>query len=452
MISYWDSKDLVFGLSDIVIGLFVSLLVFLFCLCFSSLSYNQKLRNYFLLSVLIRVLFVFIFSYLTITQLGGDSIMYYHGGRQIAHSPLPVFFDFLTSIDYKGWSSANWEQFDGVTSAYMPTASNFLVSKTAAVILLACYDSYIATSVVFGFLGFIGFWKLFRIALNFFPSFHKSLALGILFFPSSIYWTSGIGKDALAIFGLGIFIEHALKVLHFKQLSFYSLLLIIFSGSLVLIIKSYIILFFTLAILFLGFYSFIRSIKNRNLLFVIYPFLLSSVLGLGLFVMKFITNLSFGKKYDPDVLLKGMADHKDSFENITSGSNFNLGAFDPSIIGLLKLFPKAINASLFRPYLWEAKSPVMFFIGLENLVVFSLVVILFCKSRFKNIYRVLRSNDYLVFCLFVTILFAGLIGISTSNFGSLSRYRLPCVPFFLTLLAVTYNWKKYRAKPNKFVS
>ena len=443
MISYWDSKDLVFGLSDILIGLFVSLLVILVCLCYASLRYNRRLRNYFLLSVFIRILFVFLFSYLTITKLGGDSIMYYHGGRQIAHSPLPVFIDFLTSIDYKGWSNIHWEQFDGVTSAYMPAASNFLVSKTAAVILLALYDSYIATSVVFSFLGFIGFWKLFRIALNYFPSFHKSLALGILFFPSSIYWTSGIGKDALAIFGLGIFIEEALKVLRIKKLSIKSLLLIIFSGSLVLIIKSYIILFFVIAILYFGFYGFIRSIKNKNLLLVIYPFVLSLVLGLGLFVLKFITNSSFGKKYDPDVLLKGMADHKTSFELITSGSNFNLGDFDPSFLGLLKLFPKAINASLFRPYLWEAKNPVMLFIGFENLVVLSLFVILMCKIRFKNLFIILRSNDYLIFCFFVTIFFAGLIGISTSNFGSLSRYRLPCIPFFLTLLAVTYNWKRH---------
>jgi hypothetical protein len=40
---------------------------------------------------------------------------------------------------------------------------------------------------------------------------------------------------------------------------------------------------------------------------------------------------------------------------MSGGSFYTLGDIEYSALGLLKIIPKAVNVSLFRPYLWEAK-------------------------------------------------------------------------------------------------
>jgi hypothetical protein len=35
--------------------------------------------------------------------------------------------------------------------------------------------------------------------------------------------------------------------------------------------------------------------------------------------------------------------------------------------------------------------------------------------------------------------FAVAVGISSANFGALSRYKIPCMPFYLVLMVLLYN-------------
>ena len=50
------------------------------------------------------------------------------------------------------------------------------------------------------------------------------------------------------------------------------------------------------------------------------------------------------------------------------GSGYTLGDFDYSPSGMIRKIPLAINVSLFRPYLWEVKNPVMLLSAIESLV------------------------------------------------------------------------------------
>ena len=50
-----------------------------------------------------------------------------------------------------------------------------------------------------------------------------------------------------------------------------------------------------------------------------------------------------------------------------AGSGYILGELDDSFSTMLKLAPPAINVSLFRPYLWEVKNPLMLLSSLESM-------------------------------------------------------------------------------------
>ena len=124
--------------------------------------------------------------------------------------------------------------------------------------------------------------------------------------------------------------------------------------------------------------------------------------------------------------------------NEQDGSGYTLGDFDPTILGMLQQAPAGVNVTLFRPYLWETKKPIVLISALESLffLIFTIVVI-FRNNPIRVVQRVL-SDETLQFCLIFTLVFAFAVGISTSNFGSLVRYKIPCLPFYTAFLIILY--------------
>ena len=52
------------------------------------------------------------------------------------------------------------------------------------------------------------------------------------------------------------------------------------------------------------------------------------------------------------------------------------------------------------------------------------------------------QNHLLTFSFFFSILFAYSVGLTTSNFGALVRYKIPCIPFFIATLFIMKHLKK----------
>ncbi|HET6767042.1 MAG TPA: hypothetical protein VFH08_06580, partial [Chitinophagaceae bacterium] len=115
------------------------------------------------------------------------------------------------------------------------------------------------------------------------------------------------------------------------------------------------------------------------------------------------------------------------------------GDMDPTLFGMLEKAPAGINVTLFRPYPWEARKPIIMISALEALFFlgFSIAVV-FRNNPIRVVGRIL-ADETLQFCLLFTLVFAFAVGISTSNFGSLVRYKIPCLPFYAALLFIIFN-------------
>lgn len=107
---------------------------------------------------------------------------------------------------------------------------------------------------------------------------------------------------------------------------------------------------------------------------------------------------------------------------------------------MLKLAPAAINVSLFRPYLWEVKNPLMLLAAVESFCVLAFTLYVIWRKKFL-IFGAL-SNPNVIFTLIFSISFAFAVGVSTFNFGTLVRYRVPVAPFFLTALIIINAYEK----------
>jgi hypothetical protein len=101
---------------------------------------------------------------------------------------------------------------------------------------------------------------------------------------------------------------------------------------------------------------------------------------------------------------------------------------------MLKKFPAAIVVTFFRPFPWEVKKIIVLLSAFEAIVFLCLTVwvIVFRLRILKN---VVRDPNLLFFAVY-SLIFGFAVGISSYNFGALSRYKIPCLPFYAAFLAV----------------
>ncbi|MFI5151017.1 MAG: hypothetical protein ACHQRM_14875, partial [Bacteroidia bacterium] len=96
----------------------------------------------------------------------------------------------------------------------------------------------------------------------------------------------------------------------------------------------------------------------------------------------------------------------------------------------------AIAASLFRPYLWDVKNPVMLLSALENTYILILTVFLLIRLKVFTFFNLILRTPMLLFSVLFSLFFAFSVGIATSNFGSLVRLKIPCLPFYVSSLFI----------------
>ena len=133
-----------------------------------------------------------------------------------------------------------------------------------------------------------------------------------------------------------------------------------------------------------------------------------------------------------------------------AGSGYSLGELDGSFESMVRLAPQAINVSLFRPYLWEVKNILMLFSAVESLVLLGVCVYVIGKQRVR-IFSAL-SDPNILFAVSFALVFAFAIGVSTYNFGTLVRYKVPLLPFMVTALILISDYRKSERKEERLDS
>ena len=131
-----------------------------------------------------------------------------------------------------------------------------------------------------------------------------------------------------------------------------------------------------------------------------------------------------------------------TYQSGDEGSGYDLGEFDPSIFGMLVKFPQAVVVTLFRPFPWEAKKVIVLLSALEALMFVYFTFKAFQKRGIPKTLGLIFKDPNLLFCITFSLIFAFAVGISTYNFGALSRYKIPCLPFFGAFLLIVINYHK----------
>lgn len=427
-------------LRDLIVTPLVIILVYCIAYYVRPFCTDQVNRRYFIPALSVKILgaiavgFIYQFYY-----DGGDTFSYHtHGSRPLwdafIESPISGMNIYFSNGQY---GNGLWAVAEKIW--FWRDPSSFVVVQIAAFFDLFTFSTYTATAVLFSLLAFTGAWMMFLVFYKTHPSAYKFLAICCLFVPSVIFWGSGILKDTVTLAFAGIFIYCAYSIFFEKKFNLGYFILLFASFYVIFSIKKYILISLVAAlIVWLASNTFFK-IKIIVLRVLIVPLAIAFCIILSYISINKITEDD--KKYS----LKNIAltskitayDIRYGWGARTGdGSGYTLGKLDGSWQSMIRLAPQAINVSLFRPYIWEAKNPLMVLSAIESSITLLITLFVLCKLRSKFF---LYVKAEVLFCLVFAVIFAFGVGVSTFNFGTLSRYKIPLIPFYWSALAIIYS-------------
>ncbi|MBN9349759.1 MAG: hypothetical protein J0H55_03665 [Chitinophagaceae bacterium] len=399
---------------------------------------NQTLKKYHFLAFWLKIfssLIIVAYFYAKVDE-GSDSLgLYYPEGLNLFHL-------LLKDTDNWKYLFVSGENFDSTLIAhsynygYYLIGSNFMVIKITALLCFLTFGRYLLISLLFGYFAFSGLWKLFMFFYNKKPELHKAFALSILFFPSVVFWSSGVLKDSLCIGALG-WLTYSLDLVFNGNLKIKNGLIALASAYLIFSVKSYILLAYAPFFLLYLFLVKLQVVKSIYLRGAIAFFLISGIIA------GFAFGYSYFQKelgqYALENVTKSISSLNSAFNSLTGDmgaeSNFNLGAsFDGTFTGFLKIAPFAITATFFRPFIWETTKVSQLLAALESLLLAYFTIRILLQIGIFRFAKYIFTDPLINFCFLFAVAFGLFVGTATLNFGTLVRYKIPCMPFFAIAL------------------
>jgi len=412
---------------------------------------NHPWRPYFIPALTAKIVgAVFIGLIYCYYYHGGDTFYYFYHA-QVINSSFDESATKWVNLLFHTPKFNNGEYFAYISQMeWYGDPSSYTVASICAFINIFTFNNYLPTSVIFAGLSFTGVWALFRTFAGLYPNQTRPIAIAILFIPSVFIWGSGIFKDTVCLTGLGWLTYSSFRFLVQGDFSPKNIALCILSFVVIATTKLYIIMAFLPALIMWIFFNYSKKISNSSMrLFVKFLFIVVVIGGTMFFMQKLSSGLG---KYSLENIAQTSLETRAWIGYVSDaeqGSGYDLGSFSPTIGGMLSKFPSAVNVTLFRPYPWEARKIIVFLSALEAILFFWLTLKTIFTVGLKKCWQTISRDPTIQVCLIFSVIFAFAVGISSYNFGTLSRYKIPCLPFYALAIILIY-YKNIPAKKKLF--
>ncbi|WP_375562596.1 hypothetical protein ACE193_08630 [Bernardetia sp. OM2101] len=427
----------------------VYLLVIYSILYFLRTSITDKeMRKFFITGYTVKIVGAIFFGLVFQFVYGYGDTFYYFDGSGIARkaflNDIGVYFQILFQ-NMDEYSNPDTYLY-AYRMPYYGDRASFAVCQIGSIFSILSFHTYTINCLFFALFSFWGSWQMYRAWADMYPVLKKQIGWAIFFIPSIFFWASGVVKDSVTFTAL----TFAFAAFHFgvirRRKVYINIFVFLLCCYTMYVIKLYILLCFMPACGWWFYAQYTKQVQSRFLKLVFAPFLL--VIGGGIVFYSFSTLIK-GTEYDLDRVAERAFITADWIHQMSEqGSAYDIGLdqMDGSIGSMLQLYPKGIFITLFRPFIWEIKNFNMALAGLENLILLYLTIQVFRNQKWGVIIKRLKTEQMIIVCLIFTLFFSGIIGIVSSNFGALVRYRIPILPFY-TIALIILGYK--RPKPRK---
>ncbi|QCR20944.1 hypothetical protein C1N53_00240 [Pontibacter sp. SGAir0037] len=356
----------------------------------------------------------------------GDTITYQQESLKLTAYAIENFTAYLRLLVFNEFESESFRA--SILFTRNPGFSNsFFMLKIISALNLLTGSSYYLNSCYFSLFSFWGSAKLAAVLSTIFPNHRKAAVLALLFFPSVVFWGSGLLKDAVLMGSMMWVVAFALQVAHEKKLQLSSVILFLPMLYTYVRIKVFLsapllaVLFvYTIVTLLAGRYQLLRKLKVQVLVIV------------GFIAIAGVTAMQLIGIFNPDFIFRQIiVTYNVLLANSQQVPHIEYPYLEPTWQSMAFYAPQAFFNAVYRPFAGEALQPLYLAVGLENLLLLVLsgtALGAFVKHRAKHL------TLFHVCLIFYIVVTAVMIGLTTPNFGSLSRYRIAFLPFLAYLL------------------
>ena len=305
----------------------------------------------------------------------------------------------------------------------------FFFTKVVSIVNIVTYNNYWITSAYFSLLSFWGSWKLAKYLSSCFPEYRYAATIAFLFYPSVVFWGSGVLKESIAIGAITLIVYVVLRLQagEYREKGAVLGLLSFVVAAVVLWKIKYYYAAVLLPTVFSGAIAYIISGKKQRR-FMLPAFVISWLMLVGMVSllhpalaldrlahMLLFNHDAIVRMSDPSNIIhfKGLNEHPDSF---------------------LKNIPLAVVSGLFRPLAGEGTTFLQWAAGLENTGLLLLGI-----GALINGWQVRISSTHRLWiaaAMTYIVVLGTLLAFASPNFGSLVRYKVAFLPFLVFLCLI----------------
>ncbi|GAA4440295.1 hypothetical protein GCM10023188_37370 [Pontibacter saemangeumensis] len=391
-------------------------------------EWAQAIKPFFYPALFLKMICGVLLGWLYFEYYGAGDTIAYH---QMSTTAADVFREqgIMPYSRYLLFDEVTSEQLKEYREAHYMGAWN--VIKLFSLLNLITAGHYYLMALYLALFSFSGSGYLVFQLMKRYPHAASSAIFAFLFLPSVVFWSSGLLKESLVMGGIGFFVGAAVVLdAEAGTKLFYRLLLLFASLALIWFVKYFIAAAIGVSVLVGALvYVVIRSGALARLHLLLKAILLLALLLLTLWVA---SNLNYNLQFDhlPEVVV----DNYHKYLAISVGKpHVEFENLLPTYFSLFLHAPLAVLWILFRPFLWEGTDLIHFLAGAESLVLLLLTI--------WSIYGFLRQRqkrlDWFIISMWLfSIMLAVLLTYSMPNLGTLNRYRIVFLPFFVYLLCL----------------
>ncbi len=408
--------------------------------------YSEKIKSHWILAIFLSkffagfVLYV-VYAYLYEGRNTGDIFKYFDDGNIIFSALNENPLDYLRIVTGIGSDSPHLFKYYDTCSFWLKDFNyglindNRILIRFNALVRLISLGNILIHTLFMSFLSFTGLWAIFKVFENRVKANIICIVAAIFYFPSVLFWTSGLLKEGILMFAFGILFYHFNKFL-LNKMNVKTVIIITLSMLLLIFSKFYVLVAALPGLLFLVLNKYFKSRLFLNLilahiLFILFAWFCEPIIGLNF--LEIITN----KQHDFIAFSQSLS---------KVGSLIKIAPLEPSFVSIIKNTPAALFNSFFRPTMLEANNPFMLMAALENTLIIILIILTFIFFSKEH-----TRKPLLWFSIsFIVILFT-LIGLTTPVLGALVRYKAPALPFLGIIFIYFIDEIKIRQISNKLI-
>lgn len=369
----------------------------------------------------------------------GDTLNYFQDGATLSQLAKTDFWTYLKCL------SVGQEDFPESLYVTSQGPRALLFVKIVSFFSLISYDNYWIITLYFSFCSFLGSWYFVLKINQHLSALTLPAIVAFLFFPTAVFWSAGVIKESLAMASIFFLSGVFIKLWFSEKVSIADWFLVIVCSWMTWQLKYYFAaVFFSVALTALV-YKFVtyRLLKPKN-------FIVEIALWLFIFIIPMGIVMLTRPNFYPHRLLHVVVENYNAFHAMSAPEDvIHFKELEPNVSRVSANVPRALLSGLFRPFVGESHNLLQFLAGLENLALLiafagSVVTI---RSIADSHYRMLIFSVAMyitLLCIFLTL--------STPNFGTLSRYRVGFLSYFVfILLCSPYNIKILRRSFDRLV-